>query len=457
MSGADVRSGDEPPFASLLTASGSELDSLCLGNLLDEGSGIYFFKDLQGRFVRTSRDCAALAGRTPEQMVGLSDYDLTDADHARELEADERRIVESGRPLLDKEEIDRLGDKSGTWVETSKFALRDANGRIVGTFGFSRDVTRWEQAEAELSQSNARLRDVQAQLRIILETSTDGIAQYDRELRYRFVNPTGERWRGRSFAELEGRTDREVGIPEPTALLWEGALRRVLDTGQREELEVPGMEGLGGEGAWFHIVLTPEFGADGATVGVLTSGRDITALKHAEQALNHQARHDHLTGLANRALMDDRLRRALARLDRHAGVVAVYYIDLDDFKEVNDRLGHAAGDQVIVEAARRLESLARRQDTVARMGGDEFIMVCEMDDPDGVRHLAGRVVDVLAVPLDLAGDGVRVSASVGAAMTRAPDTEPEALIREADQAMYRAKSAGRNQFAIADTATASDT
>jgi diguanylate cyclase (GGDEF)-like protein/PAS domain S-box-containing protein len=427
-----------------------EVDSLCLRNLLDSNSGVYFFKDSQGRFIRVSRDCAALTDRMPAQMRGLTDADLTDAEHARELREDERRIIETGKPLLDKEEADRLANQPDTWVETSKYPLRDDTGAIVGTFGFSRDVTRWEQAEAELTLANARLQELESRLRVILDTSSDGIAMYDGELRYQFVNPTGERWRGCSFADLDGRTDREVGgLPPRTLDLWESVLRRVLDDGGPQDLEVPGVIGLGGEGAWFHIALTPERDSDGRVVAVLASGRDITALKRAETALAHQARHDDLTGLANRALMNDRLSRAIVRLDRRAGAVAVYYIDLDDFKLINDRHGHKTGDDVILEAAHRLQRAARRQDTVARMGGDEFVIVAEMQDVVDVDPLAGRIVNELSQRYEVGGAFVGLTGSVGCAVTTSAATDPELLVSAADHAMYAAKTAGRNQYRMA--------
>jgi diguanylate cyclase (GGDEF)-like protein/PAS domain S-box-containing protein len=430
-----------------------ELDALCLRNFLGSGTGIYFFKNAQGAFVRVSGDCAALTGRTPDEMVGLTDADLTDAAHARELLDEESEVMATGRPLLDKEEVDRLVDRPGTWVETSKFPLRDHAGEVIGTFGHSRDVTRWRQAEADLVRANARLRDVQAQLKAILDSSTDGVAMYDTSLRYRYINPAGEAWRGRHMDELVGRTDREVGLPARTLELWEGALRRVLDTGVREELEVAGVVGLGGEGTWFHITLSPEGDADGHVVGVLASGRDMTALKEAQRELSHRANHDPLTGLANRALMDDRLASALRRLHRRDGVVVVFYIDLDGFKVINDRCGHAAGDDVLVGAARRLQSVARQQDTVARIGGDEFVVVCEMDNAGQVEQMAQRLTTAVASNGDIEDVGMWITGSVGVAVAMTPDVDPGTLIRTADQAMYVAKATGRNRWHVADTST----
>ncbi len=146
--------------------SPSRVEAIMAHNLLDTPGGIYFFKDLESRFIAVSDDCAALVGRTPEQMVGLSDFDITDRAHAEELYADEQRVIATGEPLLDKSEADRFHDQTGTWAETSKFPLRDLDGTIIGTFGYSRDVTRRMLAEQEvarmaqsLAQANDRARE----------------------------------------------------------------------------------------------------------------------------------------------------------------------------------------------------------------------------------------------------------------------------------------------------------
>ncbi len=161
-------------------------ETICLRNILDTPGTILYFKDRQGRFTTVSIDCARLYGRTQNEMIGLTDFDLTDHAHALELLADEQRIMDTGEPLIDKEEVDRLVDQAGTWVESSKFPLRGADGTIIGTFGYSRDVSRWELAERQLTQtaadladSHAHLTQVEAQLRAVLNGSRDAIALYD--------------------------------------------------------------------------------------------------------------------------------------------------------------------------------------------------------------------------------------------------------------------------------------
>ncbi len=432
-----------------------DFDEICVRNLLDTPGTILFFKDAESRFLRASVDCAEINGRTQQEMVGLTDFDLTDRDHASELFDDEQRIIATGQSLIDKEEAGRLVDRPGTWVETSKFPLRDADGTIIGTFGYSRDVSRWELAERELERmaeayeaAHEQQVLVEAQLRAVLNGSMDAIAKYDRELRYQYVNPAGERFKGASLDALVGRTDRETGMPEAWVDTYETAMRGVLETGHSDDIEFSGIEAPSGEPSWFHLRLSPDREASGGIVGVLVSIRDVTGLKRAEQAQAHLALHDPLTGLANRSLLMDRIGKALIRLERTPGLLAVFFIDLDRFKDVNDSYGHEVGDRVLVDVARRLELIARRDDTVARLGGDEYIVLCERVTLVDVEAIAGRIVAALTEPFGDEGASFQRSASVGVMVTDDPCASASSLLHGADSAMYRAKMAGRNRFEV---------
>jgi diguanylate cyclase (GGDEF)-like protein len=168
----------------------------------------------------------------------------------------------------------------------------------------------------------------------------------------------------------------------------------------------------------------------------------ITALTRLrdEERTRHEAVHDPLTGLANRTLLRDRLEHALARSGRERGATAVLFIDLDNFKQVNDTYGHAAGDAVLVETARRLQTAVRPGDTIARLGGDEFVAVCEDIDEEAALTVGRRLQDAIRPPLIADGVEHRLTASIGIAIG---DRDPDGLIGEADAAAYRAKAAGR--------------
>jgi diguanylate cyclase (GGDEF)-like protein len=190
---------------------------------------------------------------------------------------------------------------------------------------------------------------------------------------------------------------------------------------------------------WYSVRITPLRGLAGAVVTHV----DVTALKRAEDSANHLALHDGLTGLPNRLLLTDRLEQALAEAHRHDRVVAVAFVDLDHFKRVNDTLGHAAGDAVLVAVAERLSRRLRAGDTLARVSGDEFVVVWrDVASEAEVEQLAARLEEGLRGPLDVDGVELTVTASLGVVVGRPPQTGAE-LLAAADTAMYDAKSRGR--------------
>ncbi|MFN8168500.1 MAG: EAL domain-containing protein [Candidatus Nanopelagicales bacterium] len=189
--------------------------------------------------------------------------------------------------------------------------------------------------------------------------------------------------------------------------------------------------------------------------GAIVKHIDITWRKTLERQLSHRATHDALTGLPNRLLLHDRLTQALVRARRSGRLVAVMFVDLDQFKAVNDTLGHAAGDQVLVAVSRRLVRACRASDSVTRFGGDEFVLVVEdVDSLDNVRRIAQRVLDSMTTPIVVEGSELYFGASIGVAVTggetAANTSQVEGLLRDADTAMYRAKESGRNTFVVFD-------
>jgi diguanylate cyclase (GGDEF)-like protein len=191
--------------------------------------------------------------------------------------------------------------------------------------------------------------------------------------------------------------------------------------------------------------------ASGRPARVLGTLHDISDRKQLEERLKHQAFHDALTGLPNRALFNDRLQHALARTARQRLPLAVLFLDLDHFKLINDTLGHEAGDQLLITLAERIRACLRPSDTVARLGGDEFTILLEdLAGPREAEQIAGRITAALDAPFSLAGQDMYITTSIGIVMRGQHHRTPDDMLRDADVALYRAKDAGRARFAVYD-------
>jgi diguanylate cyclase (GGDEF)-like protein len=202
------------------------------------------------------------------------------------------------------------------------------------------------------------------------------------------------------------------------------------------------------------VSATPIHDRLGGVVGAVLVAHDVTAARELSERLARLALYDHLTGLPNRTLFADRLDRAIGLAQRAGVCFSLLYIDLDNFKEVNDSLGHQAGDQLLQLAADRLLHCVRDSDTVSRQGGDEFLaLLINCSDVNASILCAQKVVDTLSAPYAIDGKQVRLSASVGIALYPSDATEARSLVRAADTAMYRGKCAGRGRYECFSTAT----
>jgi diguanylate cyclase (GGDEF)-like protein/PAS domain S-box-containing protein len=277
-----------------------------------------FFKDRESRFLLVSDSFLQeqAHGSRPEDVLGKTDFDIFSEEHARAALADEQQIIRTGEPIVGKIERETFNDRPDAWVSTTKMPLVDDEGRTIGTFGISRDVT---------------------------------------------------------------------------------------------------------------------------------------AQVAAEQALAHQALHDSVTNLPNRLALMDRLSQALLGLERSRTRLALLFIDLDNFKTINETFGHETGDRVLVEMARRLTVTCRRGDTVARFGGDEFVLLCtSLKEEDDVQLITSRALRAIGEPFEETGKNLTLTASIGVVVTADHCLDPGTLLRQADIAMYEAKNAGRDTFRLFD-------
>ena len=283
----------------------------------------------------------------------------------------------------------------------------------------------------------------------IIDNTGEGIVVYDRELCYLLWNRFMEELTGLPARLVLGRPAAEV-FPHVSQQEVEELLRRALAGETVSSADVHYDVPSTGRSGWVSAVYRPHYDGARNVVGVIGLVRDITQRKEAEQRIEYQAYHDALTGLANRRLLQEHLSLALALAQRRNGLVAVLFLDLDDFKAVNDSLGHTTGDELLRDMAARLKAAVREGDTVARVGGDEFTIVLqEITSRDAAAVVAQKVLRTIAEPYEISGRRLYVTTSVGVTVFPDDGHDAETLLRNADTAMYRAKSAGRNTFQMA--------
>jgi diguanylate cyclase (GGDEF)-like protein/PAS domain S-box-containing protein len=283
-------------------------------------------------------------------------------------------------------------------------------------------------------------------LQSIVQHSSDLIAIVDGDGTLRTITGSVEPIYGRDWQAAQGQPLVDRVDPRDVALVeafLQSVSRKPIGEPQEAEWRM-----RYANGAYRHIAaVATNLTADPHVNGIVITARDVEDRKAFEEQLRHRAFHDGLTGLANRALFYDRIEQAMTRVTRaEGGQAAVLFVDLDDFKAINDAHGHAQCDQLLTEIARRLTSCLRAADTAARLGGDEFgVLVEGVADADGVAHTAARILDALARPIELADGPVSVSGSVGMAISTPQDRGVEELLRRADLAMYEAKRNGKGR------------
>ena len=314
--------------------------------------------------------------------------------------------------------------------------------------GFSHK--RLQQSEARLRDRSRELLESHHLLQSIIDNAPVRIFWKDRQLRYLGCNPAFARDAGKSHPlELIGRDDYEMGWFEQADFYRADDLS-VIESGQSKiDYEEPQTTPDGSQ-IWLSTSKVPLRDSEGQILGVLGIYQDITDRKQATNLIEHQASYDFLTELPNRRLLLTYLRNAIAISRRHGHFGAVLFLDLDNFKHVNDSLGHPVGDAVLQEVAARLKRTLREEDIPARLGGDEFVVLCSelSDHPESAAKkanaVAERIKTALSTPYHIQGFSLHLTPSVGVVLMPMEDEDADDILKHADTAMYRAKKAGRN-------------
>ena len=298
---------------------------------------------------------------------------------------------------------------------------------------------------SEELRAEEHLRVSEEQFRVLAEQAPIGIFRSDVGLRLGYANARCIEILGVNSAGMHGSRWLDTLAPADRARVV-SALEGVLE-GAEAEVDQVKVERPDGSARWVSIRVAPVLSSHRAG-GFVGSVEDVTERRLLEQALSHDATHDRLTGLPNRSLLWEALRDQLARPEP---AVAVLFVDLDDFKFVNDSFCHETGDELLLAVSARLTDTVRPHDLVTRFGGDEFVVVCaDVRDPAQAERIAQRLVDALAPPFTIAGREINTSASMGLVLSTDAGLDPETVLRDADTALYQAKASGKARWALFD-------
>lgn len=417
-------------------------DEVDLLHHLGEGSPIgQIVVNLEGRIVHVNEVYARMLGYEVDELAGTYPTGLIHPDDmAPAVEGFER--LEGGEIGVVRDER-RLMHKSGetVWVDASTKLIRKPDGTPYAIASHVMDISGQRQAF-----------DIRDRLARIVESTSDMVGIVDAQ--------TGVvEYANRAARERLGYAKRgtiEVNVfdlYDPAAVARHAEdLIGTLQRGEVWEGELMMLHAHGGEPFPVHHSVVGELDGDGTLLTISAVGRDMSEQRRLEAELAHQATHDSLTGLPNRALLLDHMELALARSARDNSIVALVFLDLDRLKTVNDNLGHDAGDRLLVESAHRITQTVRPSDTVARLGGDEFVVLCPyVESEQHAIAIANRVCSSIErSPFRIGGAELDVTVSGGVALSTGDARHPEALLRDADAAMYRAKELGRARLEVYD-------
>jgi diguanylate cyclase (GGDEF)-like protein/PAS domain S-box-containing protein len=420
---------------SLETLRDSELRFRTLTQQLPVG---IFMTDLQGECRYVNDRWCQMAGLTAEQAAGLQWIQAVHPDEREQVLKTWLQAVEEGKEFVADHRF-RSPSGRATWLDTRAAPLRDRAGRIIYYLGANTDI-------ADLKRNEETLRASESRFRSYFELPLVGIGLTGPDKRWWEVNDRLCEMLGYRRAQLLGLSWAELTYPEDLAA----------DLAQFDRVMSRRIEGysldkrfLRQDGALLYASVSTRCvrRSNGVVDYFVTVVQDISERKQAEEQIQHLARHDALTGLPNRVLLGDRLQQAVLRAMRDHTQVGVLLVDLDHFKRINDTLGHSVGDRLLREVAARLQECVRECDTISRQGGDEFaILLPDLVANDEAARIAQRILEAMVEPIRLENHELHVSCSVGISLCPRDGRNAETLLKNADNALYRAKDLGRNNY-----------
>jgi diguanylate cyclase (GGDEF)-like protein/PAS domain S-box-containing protein len=404
-----------------------------LSTVMDSAEDLIFYKDINHRYLGGNEAWYKYNNLTPSQAIGRRDDEIHTQEVAQSIMSNDKQVIDSRRRMVFKEEtIDCRGRKAV--FEVFKSPLIDENGKVFGLVGIAHDVG--EKIEQEKRQRLAQS---------VFDNTAEGIMVTDKNQIITSINPAFTAITGYGEDEAIGRHVRMLSSGKHEKKfyekMWEKIESKAYWRGEiwnmRKNKEVyPGL-----------LTISKVKDSSGEVTNYIGVFSDITLVKSTQEKLEYVSHHDPLTMLPNRLLLEARLEHSIEWAKRDQFKIAVLFLDLDHFKEINDAFGHSAGDEVLVKVALRLKNLLRHKDTISRIGGDEFVIMIE--DYEDLMYLEKTIQAILALfekPVNIKEHSFNLTCSIGAALYPNDGEDTEALIKNADAAMYQAKESGRNTY-----------
>ena len=403
--------------------------------------GVFYMFDATGRFVRWNHQFNQVSGYTDAELATMRATDFFTGDDRRRVGAAVQRVFAQGQAEVEAD----IQTKDGRKLPYHFQGQRSTSGDQTYLLGVGLDIS-------EQRRTRQALEIERTHLHTLVSTIPDLIWLKAVDGTYLACNPEFERFVGAGESDILGKTDYDF-VPSALADSFREHDRAAIAAGKTSRNEEWVTYASDGRRILLETTKMPMRTPDGRLVGVLGIGHDITERKSHQEQLEHLAHFDTLTGLPNRALLADRLHQAMMQARRRETLVAIAFLDLDGFKAINDQYGHKAGDQLLITLASHMKQVLREGDTLARIGGDEFLAVLiDLPDVASSAPLLSRLLTVAAAVVDFEGHALRVSASLGVTFyPQAEAIDADQLLRQADQAMYQAKQAGKNRYHIFDT------
>lgn len=413
-----------------------------LSALVDGFPDLVWLKDREGVYLAANYRFEDFFGHSVKNIIGKTDYDFVDKELADFFREHDQKAMNKNSPSINEETITFASDGHQETLETIKTPISFDNGELIGVLGVGRDITERKNAQSQLSLAAS-----------VFSNAHDGIIICNAQADIIDVNPMFEEISGYSKTEVIGQNPSLLssGIQSPTFYqkfwaklhsqgFWKGEMWN-----RRKNGEIYAIL------ANISVIKDDQ----GEISHYLSIFSDISYLKAHQQELENLAHFDTLTGLPNRVLLADRLQQEVIRTKRHNNNLAVCFIDLDNFKPINDSYGHSMGDQLLKQLANRLTENLREEDTLARIGGDEFVLLLAgQTSKQQTVDLVEKLLKLIAQPVEINNKELTLSASMGISLYPEDQTDSDGLIRHADQAMYEAKLQGKNRYHFFDVTAA---